>query len=765
MLKLPSLPGIKSSVFTKFLMSYVIVFTVPFMILGVIIYALTFDIVKTQTEKTYLNAVHDAAKNVDDKMEALHVLSAHISELQWVQKIMYMRGNTVDYNAINPFAFNYYMNDLITLKGINGFVTDMAIFFREKDLVLSSQGKHSLSSFFDDAFYYDGLTADYWSGLLAERNFAAMKYPAEVLTYKQPRKLLAYMQSLPMVDKDFKATFLAFIDENTLKDSLNISTISDSGSLYVIDREGRYVTGINADEEMKTLLTGQNVKQSVLPEGRIANLKSPNGEDHIAIRSDSTVNDWSFIATIPLSTAMAKVNRIKTLTLWITVLSVVTGLIVSYILALRNYTPLANIVKDISPRMLSMPGASKRPNEFNFLQKALHSMLDYENRTKEDIEIYKPLVRNSLFIQLLEGKPAPSSSKLLEMMEITYNNSFFTCASVVLDSDRAIPEDVQNDVIAQLSKRKNAVYFVDIGGKHKVIVFNSAYKEQIEPSIEEIVCAFKNAGITYKAIGVGKTCKGLDELCSSYREANAALDYRFIRGNSSVIFYEEIEDAFKLPAYYYRTEKEDHLVNFIRFGNYDEAIKLFHEIVDNHITNAALPPAVARNLFYNMAACALKALEDLNIDIQQAFHMDEFLHMETYSEMTGYIEELFRHVCEIIIRKKESKNTVLRDEVLSYIHEHLTDRNLTLTSLADQFGSSLSYLSRFIKNQTGTNFVDYLNKRRIELSKTLLVRELTIREVALQVGFDNDLTFRRLFKKYEGINPGEFKSIAGGEKK
>ncbi|WP_409342825.1 helix-turn-helix domain-containing protein [Paenibacillus sp. MBLB4367] len=764
MFKLPALPRNRSSVFTKFFVSYIIVFTVPFMILGVIIYALTFDIVKTQTEKTYLNAVHDAAKNVDAKIAALHVLTAHISELQWVQKIMYMRGTTADYMAANPLAFQYHMNDLTTLKGINGFISDLAIFFREQDLILSSQGKHNLASFFEDAFYYDGLTADYWSDLLAERSFAEIRNPAKVLTYKQSRSLLTYVQSLPMVAKDFKATFLAFIDEHTLQDSLNISTITNNGSLSIIDKDGRFITGVNVDEAMKTFLTSQHPSLSA---GRIANLAAPGGDDLIVIRSDSTVNGWSYIAAVPLNTAMAKVNQIKTITLWITVLSVLAGLVLSYILALRNYTPLANILKEISPRLLNLPNASKRPNEFNFLQKAFHAMLDYENKTKEDIEIYKPLVRNSLFIQLLEGKPVPAGSKLLEtmeMMEITYNNSFFTCASLILDAGHTIPEAVQQDIIVRLSGQKNAVYFVDIGGKHKVIVISSAYKEQITPSIEEIVCAFKNAGIVCKAIGVGKACKGLDELRSSYREANAALDYRFIRGNSSVIFYEEIEDAFTLPAYYYRTEKEDHLVNFIRVGDYGEAIKLFRDIVDTHISNASLPPAAARNLFFNMAACALKALEDLNIDNQQAFHMDEFLHLETHSEMTGFIEELYRHACEIVIRKKESKNTDLRDEVLTYIHEHLTDRNLTLTSLADQFGSSLSYLSRFIKNQTGTNFVDYLNKRRIELSKTLLADDLTVREVALQVGFDNDLTFRRLFKKYEGINPGEYKNMSGGKR-
>ncbi len=757
MFKLPIFLKSRSSVFLKILMSYVTVFTVPLFILGIISYLWTFDIVKENVEKTYLNAVHDVRKNIDAKIGALNGMSVHLSELTWVQKIMYMRGSEIDYSSVNPFSFNYNIKDLNTYKGINGFVADMAINFNEKDLVISSQGKYSLNSFYEDVFYYEGLTPEYWRSALSDYNVSTLKAPVRVLTYKQPRKLLTYIQSLPVGSKNFKAVFIAFIEENTLVDLLNISSVSKSGSLYIIDSKGNLITGINCDDKLKELLSDKNTL-TASPQAEIENFEFPEGEKYIMFQSKSSVNDWSYIAAIPLTVAMTKVNNIKTITMLISLFSLIVGFVISYFLALKSYSPLADIVKSISPKLLNLNSPQKRPNEYNFLQKALHSMLEYEDRTKEEIELYKPLAQNSLFIHLLRGSH-DSGSRLLKVMDITFSNSCFTCASVILDSENTLSEKLNANITAELSNYKATAYFVEIGGKNKVIIFNTAYEQQMAQIMDIVIVAFNRSQIKYKAIGVGKTYTGLDCLCNSYNEANTAIEHRFIRGNSSIIYYEDIEGAYILPSYYYPTEKEEHLVNFIMCGNHEEAIKLFNEIISSNIIKSNLTPEIARNLFYNMAVSALKALERLNIGLRPAFHLDDFFHMDTIHEMKEYIEELYHHVCDIIIDEKESKNTKLRDDILDYINKHLTDSNLTLTSLADKFGGSLAYFSRFIKDQTGTNFVDYLNKRRIELSRSLLKNDMTIREVSHQVGFDNDLTFRRLFKKYTGINPGEFKNI------
>ena len=55
------------------------------------------------------------------------------------------------------------------------------------------------------------------------------------------------------------------------------------------------------------------------------------------------------------------------------------------------------------------------------------------------------------------------------------------------------------------------------------------------------------------------------------------------------------------------------------------------------------------------------------------------------------------------------------------------------------------------------SFTDYLNKFRIEASKDLLKSNKTVIQIALEVGFGNDITFRRLFKKCLGVTPGEYR--------
>ena len=66
----------------------------------------------------------------------------------------------------------------------------------------------------------------------------------------------------------------------------------------------------------------------------------------------------------------------------------------------------------------------------------------------------------------------------------------------------------------------------------------------------------------------------------------------------------------------------------------------------------------------------------------------------------------------------------------------------------------------------GENFLEYVNLMRIERAKKLLREdEASIKEIAWQVGFNSDITFRRLFKKYEGISASDYRMISRSERK
>lgn len=262
--------------------------------------------------------------------------------------------------------------------------------------------------------------------------------------------------------------------------------------------------------------------------------------------------------------------------------------------------------------------------------------------------------------------------------------------------------------------------------------------------------------IEYRAIGVGKTYSSLHTISNSFSEANSALDYRFLKNSSCVVYAKDIEEGSN-ASYDYPSGKAEHISNTIKCGDYKNAIDCFREIIFSNINNKRISPASVRYLFYSVAITAAKVMEDMDISLNEPFHLDDLLCMDSIEDMAAFVEELFRRTCDIINCEKAGKKLSLRKSVLEYIDTNYTDNNLTLSSTADFFNVSPTFLSRFIKEHTGMSFTDYLNKCRIEASKTLLKSNRTVIQIALEVGFGNDITFRRLFKKYLGVTPGEYR--------
>jgi AraC-like DNA-binding protein len=85
---------------------------------------------------------------------------------------------------------------------------------------------------------------------------------------------------------------------------------------------------------------------------------------------------------------------------------------------------------------------------------------------------------------------------------------------------------------------------------------------------------------------------------------------------------------------------------------------------------------------------------------------------------------------------------------------------LTLPELAQKLNISPCHLSQIINESFHQHFTDFVNKYRIEESKTLLKKNeqrWNISEIALESGFNSKSTFNSAFKKHTGITPKEFK--------
>jgi AraC-like DNA-binding protein len=103
------------------------------------------------------------------------------------------------------------------------------------------------------------------------------------------------------------------------------------------------------------------------------------------------------------------------------------------------------------------------------------------------------------------------------------------------------------------------------------------------------------------------------------------------------------------------------------------------------------------------------------------------------------------------------------EAVLDYLDTHFS-QNITLKTAAERVYLSESRLSHLFREKCGEDFSTYLAKVRVKEAESLLRDTLfSIDEIALRSGLANRSHFSSIFKKYNGLPPGQFRKKAQQE--
>ena len=101
------------------------------------------------------------------------------------------------------------------------------------------------------------------------------------------------------------------------------------------------------------------------------------------------------------------------------------------------------------------------------------------------------------------------------------------------------------------------------------------------------------------------------------------------------------------------------------------------------------------------------------------------------------------------------------EAALDYLSAHYKE-NFSLQTVADYVGISPNYLGHLFIRHLGVTFTEQLNKVRIEHAKGLLNNpQYMIYEVGSLVGLENTTYFTRLFKRYTGKTPRDYRKELG----
>lgn len=96
---------------------------------------------------------------------------------------------------------------------------------------------------------------------------------------------------------------------------------------------------------------------------------------------------------------------------------------------------------------------------------------------------------------------------------------------------------------------------------------------------------------------------------------------------------------------------------------------------------------------------------------------------------------------------------------IDYIYAHIKER-ITIESLSEYTGLSVSYLSRLFKKETGVSVSDYIREKKIEKAQHLLkFCDYSLVEIANYLSFSSESHFIQLFKDFTGMTPRKYRNL------
>jgi len=194
--------------------------------------------------------------------------------------------------------------------------------------------------------------------------------------------------------------------------------------------------------------------------------------------------------------------------------------------------------------------------------------------------------------------------------------------------------------------------------------------------------------------------------------------------------------------------------NFLRNYTLDTKIKsygFFDYSVNESLHLSGKEKAIIRTISQNISDELETAIDDITQDVL----------ISQIELLLNYSQRFYRR--QFIIRKP--LNNALLEKLDKILDTYFNDQTAlklglpTVHFLAEQLNISPKYLGDMLRSLTGHNTQQHIHLKLIEKAKEILtVSELTVGEVAYQLGFEHPQSFSKLFKLKTKLSPLEFRA-------
>jgi len=358
-----------------------------------------------------------------------------------------------------------------------------------------------------------------------------------------------------------------------------------------------------------------------------------------------------------------------------------------------------------------------------------------QNQLKEN----RPIIRERLFSRLLV--PGADSPGILEELNEPWTEQGDWCLMMISGGTA--------EACLSLPDGKSGYLLRNTGPGEWVLLCGQASGRERAARIRERLTA-ESGGNPF--ILLSEYLPHPDNLHKELRILQKLKGFRFYFPAGGIISREEIR-IHTDPAGIDDFRHMDLLLEYLEKGMGLESLTLLEEFFSPIPKESFYDPESVYDYCYRL----LIRIRQLNGQPQlKDMTMQTLREYETLEGLITFLRNLVKSTAAA--RGPADDNGRLIEQVREYMDSNYS-RPMGLQDIADAVGLSRNYLCGLFKKETGLNVWDYLTSRRMEEAKRLLheTNDKTY-EVALKVGYDNPGYFSRMFRKYVGTSPREYKS-------
>lgn len=419
-----------------------------------------------------------------------------------------------------------------------------------------------------------------------------------------------------------------------------------------------------------------------------------------------------------------------------------------------------------------------KPLTQNDIAGFLHSLkkeLDDEFRKNSDIEQMRirheeslPLLIDNHFSAFLSNFSAEGEKEIQDLMELgIVLNSSSLLLLVELERDEANPD------IFLREKRRTAIrcsmrdIFQRRGMHHYHFHYRGGLvfilKKQSASDLDEaLIEAVQTSGMYHSTridIGVSSDFRGFGELREAYIEAYRALaDSQFLN-SGRIMYIGQLEK--NDPMSVLMPEKDLKAIEYIvRFGQDSEV----HDFIATERTKMNPDKGEMRDFRLYMLSLLSIAVNfacsvGVNINtINSGDALDTLTHFVGPEQILDWFSATVFRIRREKLQERMNNSRTLLDNAFAFMQANFADPQLSMESLCNAVGISVSYVSLLFKKHSGKTFVKILTALRLEKAKELLrYSGKRIIEIAEECGYSDVYYFSHSFKKNEGISPKQYR--------